>query len=191
MQLRKLFTVVVFSGLITVFLNFTSAQENEFKYIGADKCRMCHRTKSIGNQYNKWKNSLHAGGYEVLATPQAKAQAKEKGVGGDPQQAEECLKCHTTAADAAPDKLASGFKRELGIQCETCHGPGSGYARPAVMNARLYRENREEAREKVFEMGLLIPDEKACLNCHKEPAFDFEEYKEIIAHPVPRANKDR
>ena len=191
MQMRKQFVYIFFIGILAVFLNFTSSDENDFNYVGVNKCRICHMTKKIGNQYKIWKNSLHSKAYEVLATPVAKAQAKEKGVEGDPQQAEECLRCHTTAAGAAPDKLASGFKRELGIQCETCHGPGSGYASTKVKSAKLYKENREETSKRVFEMGLKLPTAEVCLECHEEPAFDFEEYKKIIAHPVPQADKNR
>ena len=72
-----------------------------------------------------------------------------------------------------------------GVQCESCHGPGS-----------LYKKKKTMAdREKSLAAGMWEPgkDEKICTGCHNDesptwdPAkgFDFEKRKEEIAHPIP------
>ncbi len=75
-------------------------------YIGADKCKMCHKL-----QYNSWAETKHA-----QATADAKAST-------DPAFSQACLSCHAT--DKSED-LA-------GVQCEACHGPGSDYKAISVM----------------------------------------------------------
>ncbi len=75
-------------------------------YIGAEKCKMCHKV-----QYDSWAQSKHA-----KATENAQKSA-------NPKFEAACLTCHATNKDAA---LA-------GVQCEACHGPGSDYKSLSVM----------------------------------------------------------
>lgn len=75
-------------------------------YIGAAKCKMCHKV-----QYDSWAQTKHA-----KATDDAKASTKWKFEAA-------CLTCHATNKDEA---LA-------GVQCEACHGAGSDYKSLSVM----------------------------------------------------------
>ena len=87
-------------------------------------------------------------------------------------------------ADAA--KFASKpLAAKDGVQCESCHGPGS-----------LYKKKKTMAdHDKSVAAGMWEPgkDEKICAGCHNDesptwdPAagFDFEKRKEEIAHPIP------
>ena len=45
----------------------------------------------------------------------------------------QCLKCHVLGKDIDPAELESTFNKEDGVQCETCHGPGSEYKKLTIM----------------------------------------------------------
>jgi hypothetical protein len=49
------------------------------RYVGADKCKICHNRKDQDNQYEIWSNSGHAKAYATLATDQARELAAKAG----------------------------------------------------------------------------------------------------------------
>jgi len=156
-------------------------------YIGTKSCKMCHNKKTEVKQYDIWKASAHAKAYETLATDQAKEFAVKAGVEGDPQKAKECLECHVTGYGLEAEMFGTRFVAEEGVQCESCHGPGSNYKSTKVMSKKLYASQREDQHKLALEAGLTIPDEKTCVKCHNErsPAFkgfDFKTYYEKIKH---------
>lgn len=166
------------------------AQSEKPSYIGAEACGKCHKRESTGNQLGQWQQSAHAKAYATLGTPEAKRVAAEKGI-ADPQKDGKCLKCHVTAygVDAALIAKPSaegeaGFRTEDGVQCESCHGPGSLYKPRKVM----------KSREASVAAGLIIPDEKTCKQCHNAESpsykeFNYEESKKKILHPNPNKGK--
>jgi len=83
-----------------------TVQAADHTYVGAEKCKMCHKV-----EFNSWQETIHA-----KATDNAKAST-------DPKFGPECLKCHATNADEAM----------AGVQCEACHGPGSDYKKMSIM----------------------------------------------------------
>ncbi len=142
---------------------------------------MCHKSKTKGDQYSKWSSTRHANAYYTLGTPEAKVIAEKRGVSGDPQKAPECLKCHVTAYGVDESLVAASFKMPDGIQCETCHGPGSDYKKGAIMKDLT----------KAMEAGLIMPTEALCVKCHNEDSpnfkgFNFEESFKKISHPRPK-----
>jgi len=85
----------------------TSAALADPAYIGAAKCKMCHKV-----QFTSWESLTHAKAFERLK-PEEQSKA-------------ECLECHATGSSA-----------ELpGVQCEACHGAGSDYKSLKVMKER-------------------------------------------------------
>ena len=151
---------------VMILATGTLAAQN-FKYIGADKCKMCHNKPEKGEQYNKWKAGPHANAMSSLNAEEAK----------DPK----CLKCHSTAA-AVDAKMIATLTATEGVSCESCHGPGSLYKSMSVM----------KSREQSIAKGLIIPDEALCKTCHNEESptfkgFDYAEYSAKIAHPNPLA----
>lgn len=145
--------------------NYVTAQE--YEYIGAAKCKMCHNKPATGEQYKIWSEGPHANALESLK--------------GDEKNDPKCLKCHSTVGHV-DEMLVATLKADEGVSCESCHGPGSGYKSNAVM----------KSREKSIEKGLIIPDEQLCRTCHNEESptfkgFNYEEYVAKIAHPVPAA----
>jgi len=93
-------------ALAAVLVSATVIQAQDHTFVGAEKCKMCHKV-----QYNSWLESTHA-----KATEAAKASTER-------EFSADCLKCHATNADEA---LA-------GVQCEACHGAGSDFKKMSIM----------------------------------------------------------
>ncbi len=82
------------------------------EYIGAKKCKMCHKKDGT---HPSWAESKHATVWEGLSDAD-KANA-------------DLQKYYTTGTNKAGELLT-------GIQCEVCHGPGSDYKKKKVMSDR-------------------------------------------------------
>jgi hypothetical protein len=154
--------------------------EQKFSYVGAEKCKPCHRSKAKGDQYGAWESKKHSKAYETLASEESIAVAKELGI-EDPQKSDKCLKCHVTAYGVEKERLGPKFDMALGVQCESCHGPGSDYSKLSVM----------KDYEASVAAGLTVIDESTCKTCHNEESPTYQEfvYKEAyakIAHENPQ-----
>lgn len=179
---RRSWTLVLMVVLgMTLFTALNAAaQAPAHKVVGAEKCKMCHQGPAKGNQFQIWTASNHAKAYATLATPEALEAGKKLGI-AEPQKDEKCLSCHATANFLkAPADVS--YKVEEGVGCEACHGPGSDYKAMAVMKDRA----------KAVAAGMVVPDEKTCLQCHNEKSptykpFNFAEMSKKIAHPAPKA----
>jgi hypothetical protein len=149
-----------------------------FKYIGAAKCKMCHIKPDKGEQYNKWLAGPHAGAMKTLANEESKKIAAAKGI-ADPTTDPACIKCHSTVGHI-DQSLVAGIKIDEGVSCESCHGPGSMYKSASIMkNLELAMKN-----------GLILPTEEVCKKCHNKESptykpFNFAEKAAMIAHPDP------
>ena len=173
-----------FSFLITLFLApflFIQAQDGH-TYIGADACAMCHKSEKQGSQFSIWQNSAHSKAFETLKTDKANQIAKEKGLTKPAVEAPECLKCHATGYNLDASMLGKKFKVEDGVQCETCHGPGSDYKDMKVM----------KDKDLAVKNGLVLNDnlENFCIKCHNDesPTFvsiNVEEFWKKIKHSKP------
>ncbi len=93
-------------GLALFTLTGTATAANP-TYVGAEKCKLCHKV-----EYASWLTTKHAKAYEALS-PANRAKP-------------ECIRCHIT-----------GNTKDLpGVQCEACHGPGSDYKSLTIMKSR-------------------------------------------------------
>ena len=160
-----LFTIVLISSLLL---------SQEFTYVGASKCKTCHKSEKRGNQMKAWQETKHSQSFEYLKTDQAQESAKKRALEVHPTEAADCLKCHGPLHETAPE-----LKTE-GVTCEVCHGPGSSYKKLKIM----------KSREESVKNGLIVYDtpearKKLCLTCHTNEEFDFEASWEKIKHPVP------
>ncbi len=157
------------------------------KYIGAAKCANCHKAEAVGNQMGKWTESKHAKAFEALASDAAKEAAKAKGI-EDPQKAEACLKCHVTAFGKPAEEIGSGFKPELGVQCESCHGPGDLHMKERVKAAAKAKDGAPAPVAEGEVVG--HPKMDTCTACHnaESPTFKefcFKEFSAKIEHLNP------
>jgi len=178
-----------FAALAVAALAFAPALRSAPKkpvYIGARACGSCHEGKGIGGQYSKWLHSKHAIAWATLAKPESVEIARISGIRQKPQEAPICLGCHSTASTAEDWERDDTFRIEDGVQCETCHGPGSEYATEAVMRDR----------PAALKAGLQLPTSEFCANCHIEkgshvavlrnPTVDIQKGIAAIAHPKPK-----
>ena len=165
-------------GIFILSANFLFAQD--YMYIGAAKCKMCHNTAKSGYQYKIWSESLHAKALDALKSPKALEYAKANGI-ADPSKEQKCLKCHSTYHAVPADQIES-LKEDEGVSCESCHGPGSKY------KAMNFMKDRELA----LKNGLVLPTKEVCEKCHNKEnpfykPFNFDEAVKKIAHPTPKA----
>jgi len=177
--MNKLFRLTI---LFLAILVLQSYAQDTHKYIGANKCKTCHKKAKDGEQFKIWLEGPHANAMKTLASDEAKKIAKEKGI-ADPAKDASCTKCHSTFAAIDAKQLAKKSKLKLkeGVSCESCHGPGSDYKKKKIM---------KDSKLSIA-AGLIIPDEKTCKKCHNNESptfksFDFAKASEKIAHPVPK-----
>jgi len=155
-----------------------SEEEQPPRYVGVDWCAQCHDSKATGRQVEVWRQSPHGQAWKRLGSEQAIKVAAKYGI-MDPQNALQCLRCHTTGAGESKSRFADNFKKENGVQCESCHGPGEKYAKITHMI--------DDA--KASAAGLLDPGPKVCKQCHNDQSptfagFDYEAAVKKIRHPL-------
>lgn len=85
-------------------------QAQDHAYVGAKKCKMCHKV-----QFASWEQTTHA-----------KALDAAKGSADPVYDAAKCAACHATNNDEAM----------AGVQCEACHGPGADFKKMSIMKDR-------------------------------------------------------
>jgi len=170
------------------------------KYVGSKRCAQCHGPDARVNAFHAWEGSKHAGAYRTLKT-HSETEARKLGdlelwiveIGrgvkyGLPRPAaesKECLPCHVTAFGVDAQLIAPSFDPEDGVQCESCHGPGSAHAESmaakdvgkAGTGLKHYDDDRAiEAR---------------CRTCHEGTCgdFDFARMWPAIRHApaIPRS----
>ena len=190
--MRKWCVVGVLVALIGVWgtstlIDDASAETTQRTFIGATKCKTCHKKPEQGEQFVIWSESRHAKAYETLAGEKAKAIATEKGI-EDPQKADECLQCHVTGHGVAADFLGPKYAVTDGVGCESCHGAGGDYYKKSTMKKIISGEVDGAT------LGLTKPVEEDCVGCHndKSPTFAGFKYDEMvkkIAHPIPDEKK--
>lgn len=162
-----------------------AAPKPVYKYMGAASCKGCHNLPKTGKQFNKWSASEHAHAFEVLASDQAKALAKEMKI-EDAQKSEKCLICHVTAYGVADSLLGAKYSMEEGVTCEACHGPGEKYKSMKVM----------KDKELALANGLIEPTEELCVTCHNKQSPTFKTFKyadevKVIDHLYPPPPKEK
>lgn len=141
------------------------------KYIGAKKCKSCHSSEEMGDQYGAWEHAAHSKAWETLAGDEAKKVAAERGI-ADPQKADECVKCHVTAFGVDESMIKRGFKQDMGVQCESCHGPGEDH-----MKARFAAAASESADQKAAPGEIVAaPSKEVCIGCHNSESPSYKEF---------------
>jgi hypothetical protein len=173
--------------LFSAFTNSSGDPAGAFKYVGVDKCAgACHKGDSKGKQLEIWQDSKHSQAYKNLQTPEADRIAKDKGFTTPAAETPQCLKCHVLGKDIDASELEDTFDKTQGVQCETCHGPGSEYKKITIM----------KDKDKAIENGLIVHTEKEafCTTCHNSdsPTFKGFVYDEMwakIQHPDPNLHK--
>jgi len=170
--MKKALAMTALAALVLV----AALPGQDFTYVGAQKCAMCHRSEAQGRQFVIWEGTKHAKSFDALTSAKAAEAAKAMGV-DKPAEDPRCLKCHVPLADKAPDLKAEG------VTCEVCHGPGSAYRKLNIM-----KDKAEAVKNGLVLYGSPEAIKAQCLKCHENPhgvAFDFASAWDKIKHPVP------
>lgn len=158
-----------------------------FKYVGIKSCAAaCHKGDSKGGQLEIWEGSKHSQAFINLQSPAADQIAKDKGFTTPAAETPLCIKCHVLGKDIDPAELDDTFDKTQGVQCETCHGPGSEYKKITIM----------KDKQQAIANGLILHDNGAefCKTCHNSDSptfksFDYDEYWAKIKHTDPNLTK--
>jgi hypothetical protein len=177
MKSRNLFVIIC----VMLFSGSTLLAQN-FQYVGAAKCKICHNKPATGQQYKIWSESLHANAMKSLSNEKSLAYAKEHNI-ADPTKEATCLKCHSTAG-SVKESLQAGITIAEGVSCESCHGPGNAYKTNTIM--------KDQALS--LKNGLVLPTKEVCEKCHNKDnpfykPFNFDDAAKKIAHPDPTIKK--
>jgi hypothetical protein len=167
-----------------LFSQSTDADKKPNSYVGVEVCGMCHRSEKAGKQLDIWKTTKHAQAYQTLLTKTADSIALSRGSKTAAIKTEECLSCHVTTHNIDAALIGPKYKVEDGVQCETCHGPGSNYKAISVM------KNKDLAVTNG--LNLVTNFETFCVKCHNEksPTYvkqDINVMWEKIKHTIPKS----
>ncbi len=171
--MKKIFLMAALAALVIAAVLVAQ----DFTYVGAQKCAICHKSEAQGRQFTIWEGTLHPKSFEALSSAKAADAAKAMGGSDKPAEDPKCLKCHAPLADKAPELKAEG------VSCETCHGPGSAYRKLNIMKDRAL-----SAQNGLILYGSPEAIKAQCLTCHENPhgiKFDFAAAWDKIKHPVP------
>ena len=182
--------VLTFLFCFIVFTAYTGKPENSadgHQYVGVEKCAsVCHKGATKGDQYGIWQGTKHSQAFKNLQTPDADKIAKDKGYTTPAAETPQCIKCHVLGKDIDPSELADSFDKTQGVQCETCHGPGSDYKSLSIM----------KDKDKAISGGLIIHTDGAefCKTCHNADSptfksFDYDACWAQIKHTDPNLQK--
>ncbi|MBL8728427.1 MAG: hypothetical protein JNM25_08360 [Planctomycetes bacterium] len=181
-------------GLLLLPLLSPSQPETTFpaggRYIGAAMCKNCHNGADKGDAYDHWSKTEHAKAFETLASDKAKEVAKQLGI-EDPQKSEKCLKCHVTAYGVDKKEIKASFKAEMGVQCESCHGPGEDHQKKRFAEAMKPGTTPSEITADEIHASRSID---TCGKCHNKESptykpFCLKERMQKIEHLDPRKKR--
>lgn len=160
------------------------------RYIGAAACKNCHNGADKGNCFDHWAQTKHAKAYENLAGDKAKEAGKKLGI-DEPQKSEKCLKCHVTAYGLDKKEIKATFKMELGVQCETCHGPGEDHQKKRFAESQKTGATPAPMTPEEIKVDRSV---ETCKKCHNEESptykpFCMKERMKEVEHLDPRKKR--
>lgn len=166
--------LILLGSTISLLLSRSGFAEDS-KYIGVNKCKMCHM-----KEYKAWQETKHAKAFESLVKADDKSVAEiaaKLGISakGKADSISECVICHVTGYKLSGGYVEAGENLDnlKNVTCEVCHGAGS-----------VHFTAKKEDKKKTMSTK---PDEKVCKTCHTEktsPNFKFDEYLKKGVHQV-------
>ena len=175
----------------------TERVEKGLHFLGTSSCsaRACHGglepiqhpgTNILRDEYPKWLlRDKHAQAYQVLFDETSLRIAKH--LAGDgailpPHKDARCLACHTTSTT-----FQNPTELRLGVSCEACHGPASGWL-TEHMTADWRKLTSEQKQTKgMIPTAHVKARAEACAACHVG-APDKDVNHDLIAAGHPRLN---
>lgn len=192
--MKKKFLIPVLISAIscfTIFSALTNQNDNingdGHKYVGMNKCAsVCHKGDLKGAQYEIWQASKHSQAYKDLQTIRADSIAKALGYTTSAANTAACIKCHVLGKDIDVTEIEPTFDKKQGVQCETCHGPGSDYKYLLIMKDKSVAIN--------YGLEMHNEDSTFCKICHNPESptytrFKYDEFWAKISHFDPNIPK--
>jgi len=192
-SLVALVAVVGTVGLTSAAKGSAAMAKN--RYLGAEACESCHSLDAAGNQYHSWKEAKHSHAFELLKSDKAIEVGRTAGI-DKPWESDACLKCHVTGFGEDEGMFKKEFNRELGVQCETCHGPAELHKK-----ARFKAAGEESEEEEGFgdeDSGApayvaipadeltVHPDRALCIKCHNSESPTAKHFCYFLREPIIR-----
>jgi len=126
----------------------TAVQNDPDHFLGDEVCGRCHKDEQA-----QWKTTAHAHAWKTLVD-------KKKDATPD------CIPCHVLGYNKSGGFLnATQSPKLVNVQCESCHGMGTGHDAYSEKAARV--------------------TEQTCVTCHtsaNSPTFDFAIYEPHVVH---------
>lgn len=122
-------------------------------YLGISSCIQCH-----ASEYAQWQTTAHARAWKTLVDEHKESTPA-------------CVGCHVTRSGKAGGfRTADDAARYGNVQCEACHGMGTGHKEWTVTGNKVA--------------------EAVCRSCHTDvtsPTFQFALYRSHVVHSPPPA----
>jgi len=163
--------------------------------VGSCAGSSCH-SRQVGNgphvrqdELITWQDpsrpsGVHSRAWRVLTEARAKDIGRKMRLRTSPENAQECLGCHT---DYVPESQQSKltYRKEDGVGCEACHGGSSGW----LESHRTMDGRKSDANFKLGMRKLEDPKVRAsvCLDCH----FGGSKPGQFVTHEIMAAGHPR
>jgi hypothetical protein len=139
----KTIVFIIFVALCLFAAIAQTQNQTPSSFVGAKACAACHNSGGEGeNSFGVWQTSGHAQAFKTLVScteNQARdlgdlklwvvtmGNGERYGLPNPAQESKHCLPCHATGFGVGAKLLGPSFDLKDGIQCESCHGPGSAH----------------------------------------------------------------
>jgi hypothetical protein len=160
------------------------------RYIGVASCTNsgCHgstqpldTTHVLQNEFYTWlNNDRHAQAYNILFSDRSARIVRNMRLKKKAYEEDACLDCHTTNV---PASLVEGaVDPEDGIQCETCHGPASGWRNEHAEEGWTHEQSVARG---MIDLRALNARGTLCTGCHVGNGKKEVDHELIASgHPV-------
>ena len=147
---NKILLIILLIGLF-IFIVLGAEEGETPEYVSYKKCKTCHK-----DIYESWETTTHYTNFQAVLDSTGLSDTT-------------CFSCHATGYGEPGGFIDTTETPDLiGVQCESCHGPGSLYKKFSIM----------KDHEKAVAAGMFEQTEEVCTRCHTEeqtPDFNYEE----------------
>jgi hypothetical protein len=175
---------VIFVGLCFFVALVQPQSQTLSSFVGAKACAACHDSGGEGeDSFRVWQTSRHSGAFKSLVSATEKqardlgdlklwvvrmGNGEQYGLPNPAQESKHCLPCHATGFGIDTRLLGPSFDLKDGIQCESCHGPGSAHVEAKTADKSMeavppFKRHKDENAIKA-----------RCSSCHNGTCGEFD-----------------
>jgi len=146
-----------------------SGPKQAFAAKGTDLCVRCHRSEQSAwvdaSTTATWRHDAHSRAHLALASDNPRTRGMEAVLGIKAASTTACIACHTHSA-GEPTVEEETALVHAGINCETCHGAGSGYFEPHMEKRWRFLSSAEKEALGMHDLRNPVRKAENCLSCH-------------------------